>query len=176
MAVVANLILLAAFLLGWNIGDVTSLNTASSRFDLHFGIALAGLIVATMVHALVLTYFMGTGRWLEETSQAYGLETTRFEISRNLKMKNIFAMTGCFALLLLTGMLGVMIDPGTGPFLESLAGMPGKTIHLFVASATLLFNVLVNYSEYQTISHNMELIEQVLGDVRRIRFERGLPV
>lgn len=77
LAVLANIVLLITFGLGWQIGDTTLLNgrdpEVNQRIGNHLLVGLGALTSATMVHALILTYFMGTGRWIEETSQAYRL-------------------------------------------------------------------------------------------------------
>ena len=58
------------------------------------------------MHAVVLTYFMGSGRWIEETSQAYRLPATFYAENQSLKYRVVPAIVGCFALLLVTGGLG----------------------------------------------------------------------
>ncbi len=48
----------------------------------HILIGLGALSGTTLVHALLFTYFMGTGRWIEETSSAYHLPETYFKANQ----------------------------------------------------------------------------------------------
>jgi hypothetical protein len=48
--------------------------------------------------------------------------------------------------------------------------------HLVFAVLTVVVNLAVNAVEYLAISRNGQLIEDVVGEVRRIREARGLPV
>src|ERR1700690_3195758 len=57
--------LVFAMILGLTIDDPKVL-AAQAGVQYHFLAALAALVFATLVHAIVLTYFMGTGRWIEE--------------------------------------------------------------------------------------------------------------
>ncbi len=47
---------------------------------------------------------------------------------------------------------------------------------LLVIFLTIFVNLVVSLSQYLAVSGNAAIIEVVLGDVRRIRLERGLPV
>ena len=54
-----------------------------------FLIGMVALVFTTLVHAIVLTYFMGTGRWLEETCRAYHLRDEHQARSRDLNTVRI---------------------------------------------------------------------------------------
>ena len=71
---------------------------------------------------------------------------------------------------------GAAVDPGSSVNFRGWAGFSGPMIHFLLASMTLGANVIVNYLEYQTISRNNRLINQVMNEVRQMRIERGLPV
>ncbi len=101
LATVSNLGLAATFLLGWNIGDPAS-PEAAGRFAWHFLVALGALLLALLVHAVVLTYFMGTGRWIEETSAAYRLDPGVREENIHVKYRTLPGMMACVALLIVT--------------------------------------------------------------------------
>ena len=62
----------------------TAIHPTASATERSVGVALGGAygfqegdggasLLAIMVHAVALTYFMGTGRWIEETCTAYKL-------------------------------------------------------------------------------------------------------
>ncbi|HTI51021.1 MAG TPA: hypothetical protein VL475_08720 [Planctomycetaceae bacterium] len=169
--------LLATFWLGWQIGDATSRELATQgRVGVHFLTAVGALCFALLVHALVLTYFMGTGRWLEETCQAYRLGDEWQSRSRNLKWRMYPAMVLSLVLLIGTGALGGAADPASALGFQGIGGLTAAQLHLAVAAATLAFNAFVNVYEFLSLRRNGLLVNEVLGEVRRIRLERGLPV
>lgn len=166
----SNLLLAAAFAAGWRIGDTASLSDATrDRMTLHFLLALAAALLATLVHAVALTYFMGTGRWIEETSSAYSLGEEGRKFNIRLKYRVIPGIIGCFLLLLATGCFGAIADPASP---TSFSG--DKTIHFALAVTSLVVNLLVSGIEYWSISQNGRLVNAIVGEVRRIRTEKGL--
>ena len=177
LAFFSTALLIAAFVLGLSIDDVTAAKEATrSNVRWHFLTALAALCFATLVHAIWLTYIMGTGRWLEETCRAYRLERRFQAENRSLKYGTIPLMVGAFLLLLATGGFGAAVDPGSSVNFTGWAGMSGATIHFLLAVTALGVNVIVNLWESQTITRNGELIDDVLRHVKQIREQRGLPV
>ena len=84
LASVSTMLLVVVFLIGLNIDD-PKLPEAQSLISWHIMLALSGLVFAALVHALVLTYFMGTGRWMEDVSKAYQLDSRFREETKQLK-------------------------------------------------------------------------------------------
>ena len=177
LAGISGILLIGTFALGWMVGDIrTPEGATGAAFNYHFLSAVAAVIFATLVHAIVLTYFMGTGRWLEETVHAYKLPLDLRVKNQKLKYRAIPAMVGAVFLLIILGSTGVAMDPGSAVDFRDLWGIPAATIHFVLASITLLVNFGVNWLEYQAIARNGQIIEHVVAEVRRIRLERGLPV
>ena len=173
LAVVSNAVLLAAFALGHRIEDARLLE---SGVDTHFGVAMLALILAAMVHAVVLTYFMGTGRWLDETTQAYRLPGDHRAESQRLKYRTVPVMMAAVVLLVGTGALGAAADPASPVQFAGWGGLSAATTHLAAALVTLGVNLLVNIWEYFALARNSRIVQDVMEQVRRIRHERGLPV
>ncbi len=114
LAICSTGLLLTALWLGFEIGDASSRSAAvQSRFTMHFLIGVGALVFAILVHALVVTYFMGTGRWLEETCQAYRLGASWQTGSKNLKWRLYPAMVTSLLLLILAGASGGAADPAS---------------------------------------------------------------
>lgn len=177
LAGTSAILLLATFAIGWTIGDIRTTEGATGpAFNYHFLMAVASLIFTTLVHAIVLTYFMGTGRWIEETTNAYKLPADIRAENISLKYRAIPAMVGVLALLITLGISGVAMDPGSTVDFRELWGIPAATIHFLLATTTLLVNFSVNWLEYNAISRNAQIINAIVAEVRRIRTERGLPV
>lgn len=170
LSAIANASLVGAFALGWSIDDPASMAAgARNLVTWHFLTALAAGLLVLLVHAVALTYFMGTGRWIEETCEAYKLGEEARNQNIRLKYRVIPGMVLCITLVVLTGAFGAMADPAAHMRLAH-----GAAIHLASAVVTLLANLLVSWVEYESIARNGRLVEQVLADVNRIRADRGL--
>ena len=177
LSIVVGIVLLTAFVLGWTIGNASSPDRdAQSRVSWHILSGLGALVIAVLAHAIVLTYFMGTGRWMEETTKAYRLSAEFHASGRSLKYGTFPGMVACIILLIATGALGAASDPASPVRFTGLFGLSGSNLHFLVATVTIAINVVVNFAEYQAIGRNSSLVEDVLNEVRRIREERGLPV
>ena len=180
LAVLANITLLIAFVLGWQVGD-TTLNGGrdpeiNSRIGTHLLVGLGALTSATMVHALLLTYFMGTGRWIEETSQAYRLSGDWYRESQRTKYGILPGILVSFLMLVVTGSLGAVADTATAASLERTLSVNDSTLHFTAAVCTWIVSLIVNTTQYFAITKNSAIVEGVLAEVRRIRIEKGLPV
>ncbi len=176
LAILASCLLFLNIVLGLNIGDAKSLDKGTqSQINVHLLVGLGALTFSTLIHAISLTYFMGTGRWLEETSNAYSLGNSWYNESQRIKYQTLPGMTCCIGLLIATGALGAVADPATPMSLDGFLGMTSSQWHFLCAVLTTIANVLTNVTQYAAISKHSGVVESVLGEVRRIREERGLP-
>ena len=177
LAVMATIFLVATIVLGLNIGDAKELKPETqARISTHMLVGLAALTFATLVHAISLTYFMGTGRWLEETSRAYSLDESFYLQSQKIKYRTLPGLTFCVLMLIVTGALGAVADPATPMSLDGTLGMSSAQIHFFSAIATAVISLVTNFTQYLAISANSRIVDAVLEEVHRIRVDRGLPV
>ena len=177
LATLATGLLLATIVLGLNVGDAKKLDQATqSGISTHMLIGLGALTFATLVHAISLTYFMGTGRWIEETSNAYSLGDSFYTQNQKIKYGTLPGMIVCMLLLVSTGALGAIADPATPMSLDGTLGLTGARIHFVGAILTVIVNLLTNFVQFVAISRNTNVVDSVLEEVRRIRQERGLPV
>ncbi|MCA9034408.1 MAG: hypothetical protein KDA91_04715 [Planctomycetaceae bacterium] len=182
LAILGNICLWTAVLFGLSIRAGITLPATDPQFQLdpaynaristHMLIGLGALTFATLVHAILFTYFMGTGRWIEETSNAYGLDAAWYNSNQKVKYGVLPGIVVVLLLLIATGAFGAVADPATPVSL----GKSDAAIHFFVAVSTALANLLVNGLEFIAVLKNASIIEDVLRQVRRIRDERGLPV
>lgn len=170
LATFSNLALLVAFGFGWAIGDPASRDLAVRKaVNLHLLVALGAALLCLLVHAISLTYFMGTGRWIEETSEAYRLGEAPRQQNIRFKYRVLPGMVGCILLIIATGALGVLSDPG------ATRGKPfPSVIHFSLACLTLTANIVVSWLQYSTISRNGELVDAIVREVRAIRQAKGL--
>ena len=177
LAMAGTVLIGIAFVLGLNIDDPMSRDLAvQDSVSKHMMTGLAGLVFAALVHAIVFTYFMGTGRWIEETSRAYRLPEETHKQNQSLKYRLMPGMTGAIVLLVVTGALGGATDPASPVEFHGWLGMNSATTHLVVGVLTIVANLAVHLHEFRSIERNGELIEGIMAEVKRIREEKGLPV
>lgn len=177
LATLSTLLLAAAVGLGLSIDDPSARSAAvQQQVSYHMLTALAALVFASLVHALVLTYFMGTGRWMEETCQAYLLPDDRRRENQSLKYRTLPALFFSFVLLVVAGAFGAAADPASPVNFDQRLGLTAAEWHFLLAVTAVGVNLVVNLWEYAALSRNARLIAEVLDEVHRIRAERGLPV
>ena len=177
LTVLSTILLFVAFWMGSSIGDPRLADPeVQASVSRHFLMGMAALMFSCLVHALVLTYFMGTVRWMEETTAAYRLSEHWQQQCRTLKYRTIPPMTVCILLLIITGAFGGAADPASTVKFGGWGDVSPATIHLLIAVTTVSINLLVNLKEYQAINRNRQMIDEIVEEVRKIRVERGLPV
>jgi len=134
------------------------------------GVATALAVV--LVHSIVITYFIGTSRWVKEVSEAYSLGTPLIIRANALKRRTFpWAVMGMLAVVGVVA-LGGAADPATGQ--ENT--IHWVTPHLIGALVGMAFIAWTFFVEWNNIHANHQVIADVLTEVRRIRAERGLEV
>jgi len=158
--------------LGLWIGD---LHDATDPQLLRWGTVhrLSGVLAALMVvlvNSLAVTYFIGTGRWVREVVEAYGLDAALVERSRRLKR-------GGFPLAL-AGMLAVVAIVALGGAADPASGRKGTrdwvTPHLVGGIGLAAAIAWCFQAQVPRIRRQQELIAEVMDEVRRERLARGL--
>jgi hypothetical protein len=177
LSAMSGLFLAVAFLLGYIIDDPRVAEAAVQQgVQWHFLMALSALCFTTLVHAIVLTYFMGTGRWIEETAAAYHLDPQFHRGNQQIKYRVIPQMVLAFLMLLATGGFGAAADPASPVQFAGWFGLSAATLHLGVSMIAMMANFVTFYAEYNALLNNSAIIDSVLNEVRRIRTEKGLAV
>ncbi len=176
LAAVSVLLLMMTMAFGLSIENPAARDAAEQALvQRHLLSAFGGLIVALMVHGLVLTYFMGTGRWIEETSIAYGLDEKWRRENTSLKMQTLPLMVGSIFLLITAGAFGAAADPASPVGFHGWLGLTPATWHFTVAILAVGLHLIATIVEYFALSRNGELIQAVMAEVQRIRQAHGLP-
>jgi hypothetical protein len=145
-----------------------SLDLAQKRtvFLLHFYLGLGTALLILLVHCLIFTYFLGTGRWVKEVGLAYQLPDVPYpketrELKRQTFPPALFAMLSVIA----------AAAAGAGAQLQS---WPWQ-VHAVLAFFTLAVNIWAIRIEYRNVETNARIIQAVLVEVDRIRSLHGLP-
>jgi hypothetical protein len=134
-------------------------------FLIHFHLGLWTSIGILLVHCIIFTYFLGTGRWVKEVAIAYRLpdeplpRTTR-ELKRATFPPALFAML----IAIFTSAAGAGVHSQSWPWYVHAAG----------AVFTLLINLWAFRVEYRNLAANIIVLQSVLEEVDRIRHEQGL--
>jgi hypothetical protein len=133
---------------------------------LHFLLGLSVALLTLLVHCLIFTYFLGTGRWVKEVGLAYNLPDAALpRLTRELK-RGTFPPALCAMLITIA-----TAAAGAGAHVEVWPW----TIHATLAVITLLINGWAFTVEYRALRRNALVLEEVMGEVDRIRSARGLP-
>ena len=130
---------------------------------------LAALVIV-LVNSMVVTYFIGTGRWVREVVEAYGLDAGLVERGRRLKR-------GAFPFAL-AGMLGVVAIVALGGAADPASGRPGTrgwvTPHLLGGIGIGGLIAWCFQAQVPRIRRQQALIDDVMNEVRAERLRRGL--
>jgi hypothetical protein len=161
------LALAASFVLG----IVSKLRDSShhptdSIYLIHFTLGLFTAIGTLLVHCIIFTYFLGTGRWVKEVKLAYGLPDAPLPLlTRELKRKTFPPALIAMLITITTAAAGLGAQLKEWPWY----------VHGSSALVTLVVNLWAFRLEYRNVRINADAIAEVLREVDRIRAERGLP-
>lgn len=135
-------------------------------FLVHFFLGLITALAVLLVHCIIFTYFLGTGRWVKEVSLAYQLPDEPWhKLTRELKRKTF--PPALFSMLIAIAAAAA----GAGAQLQAWPWY----VHATLAFLTLGINLWAFGVEYRNVATNGQVIQAVLEEVDRIRRERGLP-
>ncbi len=164
----------ATLIIGLSIGDLhTDRSPDMLRWaTVHRLAGVATALTVVLVHSIVVTYFVGTSRWVKEVSEAYDLGAPFLVRANTLKRRTFpWAVMGMLAVVGVIA-LGGAADPASG----IRNSVNWVTPHLVGAMAGLVFIAWCFFIEWNNIHANHQVIADVLTEVHRIRAERGLEV
>lgn len=170
LASLNSVVLLMAFTVGFlsegraNMTPAGPLSQAQRMFTIHLIAGLSAALLTLLLHSLIFTYFIGTGRWVQEVVKAYRLPESLRQQARRLKSSAFPYILGSILLVITTAVLGAATD----------RGLLDRNIHLALAALAVGFNFWSYLAEYRAVVANSELISHVMDEVNRMRLERGL--
>ena len=141
------------------------------RTRVHLLLGLLAVLMTIFVNSLSVTYFVGTGRWCKEVTQAYSLSPVWIERSTAIKRKSFpWALLGMVWVGMLAG-FGAASDPGT--LLQGTEHwVPWHSLLSLAAPAVLAFAF---YKQWEAIRQNQVLLASIMQAVQEARTQRGLP-
>jgi hypothetical protein len=161
--------LIASFLLGI-VSHVRhgSQHGEDSIYLLHFTVGLFTAIGSLLVHCIIFTYFLGTGRWVKEVKLAYLLPDAPLpRLTRELKRRTFPPALAAMLVTIAAAAAGAGAQ-------QQLPQWPWQ-LHAGLSVAALVVNLWAFRIEFRNIAQNVAVIGSVLEEVDRIRMERGLP-
>ncbi|MBM4068829.1 MAG: hypothetical protein FJ271_07770 [Planctomycetes bacterium] len=166
LAVFVILAMTATIIVGFASFSMEVSGAKSDTFMVHFNLGLVTVLAILLVHCIIFTYFLGTGRWVKEVGLAYQLPDQHLpKLTRELKRSTF--PPALFAMLTAIGTAAA----GAGAQLQEWPWY----IHATAAGITFLVNLWAFAVEYANLRLNARVITEVLDEVDRIRASRGLP-
>jgi phosphoglycerol transferase MdoB-like AlkP superfamily enzyme len=167
LALFLGVILLATYGIGWWAFALhrTGGELYADVFLSHFYLGLTSAMLLLLVHCLIFTYFLGTGRWVKEVTLGYGMpdepwhKATR-ELKRRVFPPALFAM--------LIGIATAAAGAGA-----QLQAWPWQ-VHATLGTLTLLINLWAFRVEFRCLVENARVLAGVLEEVDRVRAREGL--
>lgn len=160
LAVTNGTLMLVAFLLGFPASPGS--RGPESWYTIHFLIGLVAALATLLVHSIVFTYFLGTGRWVKEVVYVYKLPDWVYaQAVRNKRRVFPFEFGG---------MMLVMASAWTGAGAERHGW--SSLGHLGVSALAIGFNLAAFAVEYAAIVAQARLLLEVKDQADRLRAER----
>ncbi|MCS7017066.1 MAG: hypothetical protein NZM42_13250 [Gemmatales bacterium] len=160
LATLTSLALLGSFGLGlMQLAQTSPTLSPSLSLSAHIIVGLVTAVLVLLVHCLVFTYFLGTGRWVREVAQAYALsahETT--QPARQFKRQAYPPMMTAMVLTIAT--VGTGAASHTDP--ESWVGLT----HPIFSVLTLLTNGWAFYRQWHAVRDNQHLLDRIMSLVQ----------
>jgi hypothetical protein len=142
------------------------LHSPDQLYLVHFSLGLFTAILTLLVHCLIFTYFLGTGRWVKEVGLAYRLPDEPLpKRTRDLKRQTFPPALAAMLVTIATAAAGTGAQMEVWPW----------HVHATLATLALLVNGWAFAVEYRNVTTNAGIIEDVMREVERMRAERGLP-
>ena len=177
LAIFAILTVAATLILGLSLGDVRDPNDVTTQrwATVHRLSGVAAALVVLGVNSIAVTYFVGTSRWCREVTDAYQLEPSSAPQSKPQTAhvppgRDQYADPGCHR------GLGNRGPSRSIAACRAAAASTWAHVHLVTALAGLVFLAYTSFLEWVNIDANHDVIEAIMGEVRRIREAKGLEV
>jgi hypothetical protein len=148
------------------VGTASKLDSHERWYLTHFTLGLFTAIGTLLVHCLIFTYFLGTGRWVKEVGLAYALPDADLpRRTRDLKRTTFPPALLAMLITIATAAAGAGAQLREWPWY----------VHGALAVATLVVNLWAFRIELRHLAANGQVLDSVMAEVERIRAGHGLP-
>ena len=149
---------------------LAAFETVSPRASLHRLLGVGAALMTILVNSITVTYFVGTNRWCREVADSYSLGDTLPDRSTRLKRASFpWSLLGITATLAIAA-LGAASDP-TAILETAPRFVSAHYLAAWIGIAVIAYAFL---RQLAAVGANYEVIDEILGEVRRIRREKGL--
>lgn len=167
LALFAFVLNVVTLLLGFRIDP----HVDPSQTTVHFLFGLLSAMAVMLVEGIVATYFIGTTRWCKEVVETYSLDRSLIARSTALKRRAFpWAVLSMLAMVAIAA-LGASADP-QNTLVRNTADW--ASWHMIAALTGVALLAATFYLQWNYLHVQLAVIQEVLGDVERIRRERGL--
>lgn len=138
---------------------------SNELFIVHFYLGLGTALGILLVHCIIFTYFLGTGRWVKEVAIAYRLPDEPYpKRTRELKRKTFPPALFSMLIVIATAAAGAGAQLQAWPWY----------LHAILAGLTVAINLWGFRVEYDSVTENAAILEAVLDEVDKVRMAQGL--
>ncbi|MBS0211025.1 MAG: hypothetical protein JSS27_18935 [Planctomycetes bacterium] len=162
-----------ACLLTGNIHDPDD-QTAFRFMSIHRLAGIGGGVIILLVNSIVVTYFIGTSRWIKEVCDTYRLADDFSDRSTRLKRQTFPASLVSMLTILGIATLGGIADPMASVRLAPPEGISWGTLHLLAVCFGVLLMGYCYVVQRRNILTNQAIITAVVDEVQQVRVARGL--
>lgn len=168
------ILMAAALILGLSIGDLYAEPFPTSETQVwatvHRLTGLGAALAVVLVESVIITYFIGTGRWCKEVVETYNLDRADVRASNQLKRRTFpWALLGMLAIVGVIA-LGGASDPATGqPNTREWVDW-----HFGGAVGGIVLITWTYVVAWNNVVANQAIISKLVEDVARIRREKSL--
>jgi hypothetical protein len=151
---------------------IAALESPLQAANVHRLFGVGAALVVVLISSILVTYFIGTGRWCKEVTAAYGLPVAAVERTTSLKRRTYpCAILATLAMIAVTS-LGALADP-LANLMRDESWVVAHRIAAFVSIAVV---AAAFYFGWVNVNENHGVIQDVMSQVKRIRQQRGLPI
>jgi len=149
-------------------------NSAASWYRTHFMLGVGVGLAVVLVNSIVMTYFIGTGRWCKEVAEIYSLD--RELIVRSNRTKRAAFPFALVNMLLIVGVLalGGAADPSGNLKVAPPGGLTWAQWHLIGAVSAVAVIAFGFVALWRAIRENHQIVGEIMTQVGEIRRQRGL--
>ncbi len=141
------LILTGAAVLGFTVAGTT-------LFAEHFALAMFGVILSTLIHVVVFTYFTATAKMIGQAVHIGGLDQQPLQQVKEFKRRVSKHLAVASASLMIVAIMGAITD----------ASADWAMWHLAAAALAIFTNAWAFYAEYDCIVQNAKLMDVVFSE------------
>jgi hypothetical protein len=136
----------------------------------HRLLGIATALAVILVNSIVVTYFIGTGRWCREVCETYQLDPRFVDESIALKRRAIpWSVIGTTAIIVTVALGGAADPTATGRLDRSSAW---ASAHLTAAVLTVVVVAICFYVQWIKVGDNVVVIRRIMDAVARKQAQR----